>query len=82
MEMKVFQADNEDRRMRVFQSEDEERKFVHDPDEDFVASYIYGQWTDNKISNFNGMKELDAENDLYEVSMILRQARKALRMGW
>lgn len=65
--------------MRVFESEDEERKFVQSPEDGFVASFIYGEWFDRKIVDISSMKELDAEDDLYDMARILRQARKALR---
>lgn len=79
--MQNFQADSEERRLRVYQSEDEERKFVHDPDEDFTACFAHGEWSNYRV-NTVGMKELDPEDDMYEVAMILRQARKALRLVW
>lgn len=65
--------------MKVFSSEDEEQKFVHDEDDGFLATYAYGEWFDHKVIDPKTLRELDVEDDLYEVAMIMRQARKALR---
>lgn len=65
--------------MRVFTSEDEESKFVHDEDEGFVASFAYGEWFDHKVVDPRTLKELDQDDDIYEVYMISRQAKRALR---
>ncbi|MBX9686908.1 MAG: hypothetical protein K2X27_09415 [Candidatus Obscuribacterales bacterium] len=68
--------------MRVFTSEDEEYKFIQGDDDDFVASYAYGEWFDRKMVDPKSLKELDENEDIFEVSSILRQARKALKHVW
>ena len=65
--------------MRVYLSDDDERKFVDDEDDNFVACYAWGEWFDRKVVDTTNMKELHPEEELYEVDMIVRQARKALR---
>lgn len=66
--------------MRVFLSEDEERKFAYDEDSDFVACFAWGEWFDRKVVDIANLRELDPEEETYEADMIVRQARKALRI--
>jgi hypothetical protein len=65
--------------MRAFTSDDDERKYVENEDEDFVASFMYGEWYDRKMMDTRKMRELDIEEELIEIGGIMRQARKALR---
>lgn len=67
--------------MRVFRSPDEEQALVHDEDEDFVASFVYGQWIDRKMVDIERMIEIDVDEEFYDAIRILTQAKKALRMA-
>jgi hypothetical protein len=64
--------------MKVFLSEDEEQKYIKCDEENFEACYAFGEWCDRKVIELKGLRELDAEEDYYEVSLLLRQARRAL----
>jgi hypothetical protein len=75
----VEQAQLEGSTLRVFRSDDEERKFVQCEEDNFIACFVYGEWFDRKVVDIGTMKELDLEDELYDVAMILRQAKKALR---
>jgi hypothetical protein len=65
--------------MRAFISDDDERRLIVSEDEDFVASYVYGEWFENKLVDIDRMRELDEEQD-YEMGGLLRQAKKALSL--
>lgn len=65
--------------MRAFTSDDEERKLVVDEDDGFVACYAHGEWHDRNLVDVKKMRELDLEEDMYEVGGLVRQARRALR---
>lgn len=65
--------------MRVFTSEDDEQKFVHDEVDGFIATFAYGEWFDQRILDLKTLRELDQDDELYEVATINRQARRALR---
>ena len=65
--------------MRVFQSEENDRKFVQCDEDNFEASYAHGEWFDRKVVDITKMRELDIEEEFYEVTAILRQAKRALR---
>lgn len=64
--------------MRAFISDDEQRKFIVNEDEDFVACFAYGQWHDHKMFDLAKLRELDVDDDFYEIAPMLRQAKKAL----
>jgi hypothetical protein len=64
--------------MRAFTSDDDERKLIVSEEDDFVASYLYGEWYEYKVVDIERMRELDVEDDIYEVGGLLRQAKKAL----
>lgn len=66
--------------MRVYLSDNDERKFIQCDDEGFVASFVYGEWFDRKMVDISKLRELDMEEEVYEIASIYRQAKKALRM--
>jgi hypothetical protein len=68
--------------MRVFRSADDEQALVHDEDDDFVASFAYGEWIDRKIVDIERMIEIDVEEEFYDALRILTQAKKALRVAF
>ena len=65
--------------MRVFLSEDEEQKFIESEEDGLIASFAFGEWFDRKVVDLTALKELNIEEDIYEVAVILRQAKRALR---
>lgn len=65
--------------MRVFHSEESDSKFIQCDEEDFEASYAHGEWFDKKVVDLSKMRELDIDEEFYEVSAMLRQAKRALR---
>lgn len=65
--------------MRVYESEDQDRKFIQCEEEDFEASYAHGEWFDRKVVDITKMRELDIDEEFYEVTAMLRNAKRALR---
>ncbi len=68
-------------RVYVSKTDDDERKFIENDDEGFVASFAYGEWFDRKMVDLKHLRELDIEDEMYEIASIARQAKRALRFA-
>ncbi len=62
---------------KVFKSDDG-YKFVQSDSDDFVASYKDGEWSGEKRFDSTELNQLDQVEDPYEISVIVKEAKKAL----